>query len=452
MADSLFNNNGKPPQQSKNAPLALRMRPVSLEEFAGQEHLLGKGKLLRRAIEADKIISLILFGPPGTGKTALAHVIANKTQSHFVKTNATTAGVEELRKFIDEAKQRYALNNKHTILFIDEVHRFNKLQQDALLPSVEDNVITLIGATTHNPYFFINAPLVSRSTVAEFYPLNDNDLKKILKRALEDKEKGLGEYNIKIEEKAINHLIKISDGDARKLLNALEIGVLTTPKNEDGAIDFTLAVAEQSIQKKAIVYDKDETQHYDTISAFIKSMRGSDPDAALYWLAKMLEAGEDPRFIARRIIICAAEDVGNADPQALVIANACFQACELIGMPEGRIPLAQATIYVSCAPKSNASYEAIEKASKDIKEQRTRRVPSHLQVGSYKGAEKLGRGVGYKYAHSFPGHFVQQDYGAGGKQYYIPSLQGYEKIIKQRLDELRKRKQNKVTEQDKKTS
>ncbi len=449
MADFFFNDN--PVTKQSNSPLAIRMRPISLSEFVGQEHLLGAGKLLRRAIEADKISSLILFGPPGTGKTALAHIIAHKTKSHFEKTNAVTSGVEELRKFIDAAKQRYALNNKSTILFIDEVHRFNKLQQDALLPSVEDNVITLIGATTHNPFFFINAPLVSRSTVAEFYPLNNNDLKKVLKRALEDKEKGLGKYNIKIEEKAIEHLIKMSDGDARKLLNALEIGVLTTPKNKDGIIEFTLAVAEESIQKKAVVYDKDETGHYDTISAFIKSMRGSDPDAALYWLAKMIEAGEDPRFIARRIVICASEDVGNADPQALVIANACFQACELIGMPEGRIPLAQATIYVACAPKSNASYEAIEKASKDIKEQRTRKVPPHLQVGSYKGAEKLGRGVGYKYAHSFPGHFVQQDYGVNGKHYYIPSFQGYEKIIKQRLDEWRKRKQKRVTEQDKKT-
>ncbi len=450
MADSLFNKGEA--RKSEDKPLALKMRPVSLDEFAGQEHLLGAGKLLRRAIEADKITSLILFGPPGTGKTALAHIIAQKTKSHFVKTNAVTSGVEELRKFIDEAKQRYSLNNKNAILFIDEVHRFNKLQPDALLPSVEDNVITLIGATTHNPYFFINAPLVSRSTVAEFYPLNDNDLKKILKRALEDKEKGLGSYNIKIEEEAIEHLIKISDGDARKLLNALEIGVLTTPKNKEGVIDFTLAVAEESIQKKAVVYDKDETGHYDTISAFIKSMRGSDPDSALYWLAKMLEAGEDPRFIARRIVICSSEDVGNADPQALVIANACFQACELVGMPEGRIPLAQATIYVACAPKSNASYEAIEKASKDIKEKRTQKVPSHLQVGSYKGAEKLGRGVGYKYAHSFPGHFVQQDYGAGGKHYYTPSLQGYEKIIKNRLDEWRKRKQREVAQQDKKPS
>ncbi len=368
MAESLFDVSH--PEKSKKLPLALKMRPTSLAEFVGQEHILGKDRLLRRAIEADKVTSLILFGPPGTGKTALAYIIANETKSHFVRINAVTSGVEELRKIIDEAKQRQTLKDESTILFIDEVHRFNKLQQDALIPAVEDNTVTLIGATTHNPYFFINAPLVSRSTVAEFYPLKDSDLLKILTRALEDKERGLGKYNIKIDEEAINHLIKMSDGDARRLLNALEIGVLTTPKDKEGIINFNLTVAEESIQKKAIVYDKDETQHYDTISAFIKSMRGSDPDAALYWLAKMIEAGEDPRFIARRIVICAAEDVGNADPQALVIANACYQACELIGMPEGKIPLAQATIYVACAPKSNASYEAIERAIKDVQEKR----------------------------------------------------------------------------------
>ena len=423
-----------------------------MDEFAGQEHILGKDKLLRRAIEADKVTSLILFGPPGTGKTALAYIIANKTKSHFVKINAVTSGVDELRKIIDEAKQRQALNNESVILFVDEVHRFNKLQQDVLIPAVEDNTVTLIGATTHNPYFFINAPLVSRSTVAEFYPLEDNDLLKILTRALKDKEKGLGNYKVRIDQKAINHLIKMSDGDARKLLNALEIGVVTTPGDNEGIINFNLTVAEESIQKKAIVYDGDETQHYDTISAFIKSMRGSDPDAALYWLAKMIEAGEDPRFIARRIVICAAEDVGNADPQALIIANACYQACELIGMPEGRIPLAQAAIYVACAPKSNAGYEAIERAIKDVKEKRTERVPSHLQVGTYSGAEKLGKGVGYKYAHSFPGHFVEQDYGANGKCYYMPSLEGYERVIKQRLDEWRSRKEKVLKGKGKETS
>ena len=450
MTESLFDIN--PNKKLNNLPLALKIRPTSLDEFAGQEHILGKGKLLRRAIEADKVTSLILFGPPGTGKTALAHIIAVQAKSHFVKINAVTSGVDELRRVIEEAKHRQNLKGKSTILFIDEVHRFNKMQQDALLPAVEDNTITLIGATTHNPYFFINAPLVSRSTVAEFYPLKNTDLGKIVTRALKDKEKGLGNYNIKMEEEALNHLIKSSDGDARRLLNALEIGILTTPPNKEGIIDFNLIIAEESIQKKAIVYDKDETGHYDTISAFIKSMRGSDPDAALYWLAKMIEAGEGPRFIARRIVICASEDVGNADPQALVIANACFQVCELIGMPEGRIPLAQATIYVACAPKSNAGYEAIESAIKDVKEKRTEKVPSHLQVGSYKGAEKLGRGVGYKYAHSFPGHFVAQDYGANGKHYYTPSLQGYEKIIKQRLDEWRKRKEETPKEKDKGTS
>lgn len=451
MSDSLFEFNSDKNKMQK-LPLALRVRPVSLSQFAGQEHLLGKGKLLRRAIEGDKVSSLILFGPPGTGKTALAHIIANKTKSHFSKVNAVTSGVEELRKIIEQAKHRQSLKGKSTILFIDEVHRFNKLQQDALMPAVEDNTVTLIGATTHNPFFFINAPLVSRSTVAEFYKLKDKDLRNILDRALKDKEKGLGKYNVKIEEKAINHLIKMSDGDARKLLNALEIGVLTTPKDKNGVINFNLRVAEESIQKKAVVYDKDETQHYDTISAFIKSMRGSDPDAALYWLAKMIEAGEDPRFIARRIIICASEDVGNADPQALVIANACYQACELIGMPEGRIPLAQATIYVACAPKSNASYEAVEKALKDVREGKINEVPSHLQVGSYKGAKELGRGVGYKYAHSFPGHFVQQDYGAKDKRYYMPSFQGYEKIIKSKLDEWRRKKEKTFKKRDKGSS
>lgn len=447
MTESLFDVN--PAQKSNNAPLALKIRPISLTEFVGQEHILGKDRLLKRAIEADKITSLILFGPPGTGKTALAYIIANKTKSHFIKINAVTSGVEELRKIIDEAKQRQILKDESVILFIDEVHRFNKLQQDVLIPAVEDNTVTLIGATTHNPYFFINAPLVSRSTVAEFHPLEDRDLLKILTRALKDKERGLGKYNVRINQEAINHLIKMSDGDARKLLNALEIGVVTTPGDSKGIITFNLTVAEESIQKKAIVYDKDETQHYDTISAFIKSMRGSDPDAALYWLAKMIEAGEDPRFIARRIVICAAEDVGNADPQALVIANACYQACELIGMPEGKIPLAQATIYVACAPKSNASYEAIERAIKDVKEKRTERVPSHLQVGTYPGAKNLGKGVGYKYAHSFPGHFVEQDYGSGGKHYYTPSLQGYERIIKNRLDEWKKRKERTLKEKNK---
>lgn len=429
----------------------MRIRPSSLDEFVGQEHILGKGKLLRRAIEADKVTSLILFGPPGTGKTALAYVIANRTKSHFVRINAVTSGVEDLRRITDEARHRQFLKGEATILFIDEIHRFNKLQQDALIPFVEDNTVTLIGATTHNPYFFINAPLVSRSTVAEFYPLEEKDLRKILTRALKDKERGLGEYPVKIDRQVMNHLVKMSDGDARRLLNALEIGVLTTQKNKDGFIHFDLDVVEQSIQKKAIVYDRDETQHYDTISAFIKSMRGSDPDAALYWLAKMIEAGEDPRFIARRIVICAAEDVGNADPQALVVATACYEALELIGMPEGKIPLAQATIYVATAPKSNSSYEAIEKALKDIREERTKKVPSHLQVGTYPGAKKLGRGEGYRYAHTYPGHWVAQEYVSGGKQYYHPSLQGFERIIKKRLDEWRKKKETALKEKDKRT-
>jgi len=445
----LFEKGQKP---KKRLPLALRIRPISLEEFVGQKHLLGKDKLLRRAIEADRITSLILFGPPGTGKTALAQVIAHKTKSHFVRINAVTSGVQDLRRITEEAQHRLSISGKETILFIDEIHRFNKAQQDALMPAIEDNTVTLIGATTHNPYFFLNAPLVSRSTVAEFYSLEEKDLREISARALKDKEKGLGQYKLQMDKETLNHLIKMSNGDARRLLNALEIGVLTTQVDSKGVIKFSLKVAEESIQKKAILYDRDEGEHYDTISAFIKSMRGSDPDAALYWLAKMVEAGEDPRFIARRIVICAAEDVGNADPQALVIANACYQVCELIGMPEGKIPLAQATIYVATAPKSNASYKAIESAIKDVKEDRTKEIPAYLKVGSYSGASQLGRGQGYKYAHSYPGHWVNQKYVLNGKAYYFPTQQGYEKVIKERLDELRKRRKSSSAEKDKRAS
>ncbi len=421
------------------APLARRMRPRSLEEFVGQRHILGPGKLLRRAIEADRITSLILYGPPGCGKTTLTQVIARATQSHFSQLNAVISGVADIRRLLEEARGRRALRNRKTILFIDEIHRFNKAQQDALMPDVEEGTVVLIGATVHNPYFSINSPLLSRSQLFELLPLTGEELKSILRNALRDKERGLGGFKVKIDEESLDHLAVISDGDARKALNALEIGVCTT-QPENGVIHFSLSVAEESIQKKAIVYDRDGDSHYDTASAFIKSMRGSDADAALYWLAKMLYAGEDPRFIARRIVICAAEDVGNADPQALILANAALQVSEFVGLPEAKIPLAQATAYIASAPKSNSSYLAISEALEDVEKERTEAVPSHLQDSSYPGAAKLGRGEGYKYPHQFEGHFVNQDYRPGKKIYYRPSDQGYEVKIKERLDKWRKKR------------
>ena len=429
----------KEKEVKEEAPLARRMRPRSLKEFVGQGHILGPGKLLRRAIEADRIISLILYGPPGCGKTALAHVIALTTQSHFSQLNAVTSGVADIRRMLEEARGRKALRSRKTILFIDEIHRFNKAQQDALMPDVEEGTVTLIGATIHNPYFSINSSLLSRSQIFELVPLTEDELKAILRNALEDGEKGLGMFKVKIDEEALDHLVTISDGDARRALNALEIGVRTT-QPKDGLIHFTLSVVEESIQKKAIVYDRDGDSHYDTASAFIKSMRGSDPDAALYWLAKMLYAGEDPRFIARRIVICAAEDVGNADPQALVLANAALQVSEFVGLPEAKIPLAQATAYIASAPKSNSSYLAISEALEDVEEERTETVPKHLQDSSYPGAAKLGRGEGYKYPHQFKGHFVKQDYWPGKKIYYHPSDEGYEAKIKERLNKWRKKR------------
>ena len=359
-------------------PLAVRMRPQFLKEFVGQEHILGPGKLLLRAIQSDKISSLVFYGPPGTGKTTLATVISHETKSHFEPMNAVTSNVAEIRKAIDEAKKRFQVKGQKTILFIDEIHRFNKAQQDVLMPDIEKGNPVLIGATTHNPYFSIVSALLSRSLVFELKSLSEKEIRAVLLRALKDKEKGLGNISVTMEESALDFLSKICDGDARRALNALELGVMTTPKEKDIA-HFTRQVAEESIQKKAVVYDADEDQHYDTISAFIKSMRVSDPDAAIYYLAKMLTAGEDPRFIARRIVICASEDVGNADPQALILANAALQASEFIGMPEARIPLAQATLYISGAPKSKASYLAIEKAMKDVAENRTLAIPEHLK-------------------------------------------------------------------------
>jgi putative ATPase len=426
------NPDPSPPQVNRNQPLAARMRPRNLEEFVGQSHILGPGQLLRRAIEADRIQSLIFYGPPGTGKTSLAQIIAGQTRNKFERLSGVESNVADMRRVLSAAANRLQNTGQSTILFIDEIHRFNKAQQDVLLPDVEGGIVKLIGATTHNPFFFVNSPLVSRSQIFELRPLTEHDLVLLLQRALTDPERGLGYLKIHAEDDALRHLANISDGDARKALNSLEIAALTTPPADTGIIHIDLAVAEQSIQKKAIVYD-DEDAHYDTISAFIKSMRGSDPDAALYWLAKMIHAGEDPRFIARRIVIHAAEDVGLADPMALVLANAAFQAAEFIGWPEARIPLAEAVIYIATAPKSNSTITAIDAALEDVKANRTLPVPEPLRDAHYKGAERLGHGKGYQYAHDFPGNFVPQDYLGADKRYYEPGEQGTEKKIKERL-------------------
>ncbi len=430
----LFEEKNK--ENLKDLPLAVRMRPTTLDEFVGQQHLLGKGRILRRAIEADRISSLVLYGPPGVGKTSLAWCIAHITQSHYLAINATTSNVEELRKVIAQAKHRKSTTGTKTILFIDEIHRFNKAQQDVLMPDVEEGNPILIGATVHNPFFALASPLLSRSLVCELKSLSEKDIASILSAALKDKARGLGDFKIKMAQKASAFLARTCEGDARRALNALEVGVLTTPQSKDGSTNLTLEVASESIQKKAILYDKDEDAHYDTASAFIKSMRGSDPDAALYWMAKMLYGGEDPRFIARRICICAAEDVGNADPLALVLANAALQISEFVGMPEARIPLAQAAIYVACAPKSNAGYLAIEKAQADIEKEKVQEVPDHLKDASYPGAEKLGHGRGYKYSHDYVGHFVKQKYTRRKVSYYEPTDIGYEAKIKERLKKL----------------
>ena len=398
------------------APLAYRMAPATIEEYVGQAHIIGKGKLLRRAIEADRVTSLILFGPPGTGKTALAKVIASRTNARFEWLNAATAGLDDLRKVIQSAKTRKTKGIR-TILFLDEIHRFNKLQQDALLPDVEEGNIILIAATVENPYFYVNSALLSRSQVFELKPLTDADLLEILDSALKNTERGLGKMKVSADEEALKHISKMSDGDARKALSALELAALTTTPDASGVIHITVSIAEESIQKKALVYDKAGDQHYDTISAFIKSMRGSDPDASIYYLAKMLYAGEDPRFIARRIVICASEDVGEADPMALILATSALRAVEFIGMPEARIPLAQATIYIANAKKSNTCYMAIEAAMEDIKNEQTLEVPDHLKDSHYPGAKKLGHGEGYKYPHDFGGH-VEQDYLKKKKTYY----------------------------------
>ncbi len=439
LAEKLPAENPAPAAETfRSRPLAARMRPRNLDEYAGQSHILGSDQLLRRAIEADRVQSLIFYGPPGTGKTSLAQIIARQTKSKFERLSGVESNVADMRRVLSAAANRLENTGASTILFIDEIHRFNKSQQDVLLPDVESGVIKLIGATTHNPFFFVNSPLVSRSQIFELRPLTEEDLFSLLQRALTDEERGLGYMKISADENALRHLAKISDGDARKALNSLEIAALTTAPESDGVIRITLQVAEQSIQKKAVVYDGDGDAHHDTISAFIKSMRGSDPDAALYWLAKMIHAGEDPRFIARRIVICAAEDVGLADPMALVLANACLAASEFVGWPEARIPLAEATIYIATANKSNSAYMAIDAALEDVRSGRTLAVPEHLRDASYKGAERLGHGKGYEYAHDGKDHFVAQDYLGVDKTYYEPTEQGVEKKIKERLENWRK--------------
>lgn len=420
----------------KEAPLAERLKPEKLEDYVGQEHILSKGKLLHRAIKADKITSLLLYGPPGTGKTSLAKVIANTTKSNFVRLNAVTDGLKELREVVASAKDNLGMYNTKTILFIDEIHRFNKAQQDALLPFVEKGTIVLIGATTENPYFEVNNALISRSMLFKLEPLKKKHIEKIIERALENKEAGFGNTNICMEREAISYLSDMANGDARRALNALELSVLTTDRDEEGKINITLAVVQECLQKKHIKYDKNRDEHYDVISAFIKSMRGSDPDATVHYLARMIYAGEDPKFIARRIVIAASEDVGNADPIALLVANNAAEAVQFIGMPEARIILAQAAIYIASAPKSNASYMAINKALKEVEEKNIGQIPVHLRDKSYSGAIKLGSGVGYLYPHDYEGNYVKQQYLPDeliGKVYYEASGNGYEKKIKDRL-------------------
>lgn len=418
----------------KESPLASRLRPKTLEEVVGQQHIVGKDKLLYRAIKADKLSSVIFYGPPGTGKTTLAKVIANTTSANFRQINATSAGKKDMESVVEEAKNNLGAYGKKTILFVDEIHRFHKGQQDYLLPFVEDGTIILIGATTENPYFEVNGALISRSVVFELKTLSKEDIKTLLVRAVKDEERGLGSYHATIEKEALEFLSEMADGDARKALNAIELGILTTDRGEDGQIHITQQVAEECIQKRAVRYDKTGDNHYDTISAFIKSMRGSDPDAAIYYLARMLYAGEDITFIARRIMIAAAEDVSNADPNALVIATAAAQAVERLGMPEARIVLAQAVTYVACAPKSNASYLAIDKALSMVKRQQMATIPNHLKDAHYPGAAKLGHGNDYLYAHDYPNHYVKQQYLPDelvGTVFYEPTDNGQEKNRKE---------------------
>ena len=424
----------------KEAPLANRMRPTTLDDVVGQEHILGKDGLLSRAIRADRIGSLIFYGPPGTGKTTLAQVIANTTKAEFREMNATCTGKKDMEDAVQRAKDKLGMEGRRTIVFIDEIHRFNKGQQDYLLPFVENGTIILIGATTENPYFEVNRALISRSMVFELKPLTADDISTIIRRAIADDKKGLGGQNVVIDDDAVEFLADMSGGDARAALNAVEIGALTTDRGPDGTIRITKEVASSCIQKRILAYDKDGDNHYDTISAFIKSMRGSDPDAAIYYLAKMLYAGEDIKFISRRIMICAAEDVSNADPQALVVAVSAAQAVERIGMPEAQIILAQAAAYVACAPKSNSSVEAIGKAMKAVKERPHGQIPPHLRDSHYEGAKELGRGLDYKYPHNFENHYVDQQYlptGLLGSKFYIPSDNGYEKAIQRWMEKIK---------------
>ena len=421
----------------KESPLASRMRPTTLDEVVGQKHIIGKDKLLYRAIKADKLGSVIFYGPPGTGKTTLAKVIANTTSARNEQINATVAGKKDMEEIVKNAKDSIGMYGQKTILFVDEIHRFNKSQQDYLLPFVEDGTITLIGATTENPYFEVNNALLSRSRIFELKPLEKQDIRELVMRAVYDTEKGMGTYSADITDEAADFLADVANGDARAALNAVELGILTTDKSDDGKIHITIDVAAECIQKRVVRYDHDGDNHYDTISAFIKSMRGSDPDAAVYYLARMLYAGEDVKFIARRIMICASEDVGNADPNALVVAVSAAQAVERIGMPESQIILSQAAAYVATAPKSNAAYMGIAKAMKTVADTRTMPVPAHLQDRHYKGAEKLGHGLGYKYAHDYPNHYVTQQYlpdGMEGMRFYEPSENGYEKKIREHME------------------
>ncbi len=424
------------------SPLASRLRPATLDEVVGQQHIIGKDKLLYRAIKADKLGSVIFYGPPGTGKTTLARVIANTTSADFRQINATVAGKKDMEEIVKEAKDSLGMYGKKTILFVDEIHRFNKGQQDYLLPFVEDGTLILIGATTENPYFEVNGALLSRSRVFELNSLEKEDIRVLIHRAVYDRDKGMGSYNAVIDEDAEEFLADVSNGDARAALNAVELGVMTTDRDpSDGKIHINLQVAEECIQKRVVRYDKTGDNHYDTISAFIKSMRGSDPDAAVYYLARMLYAGEDIKFIARRIMICAAEDVGNADPQALVVAVAAAQAAERIGLPEAQIILSQAVTYVASAPKSNAACMAVFEALDSVRNQKTMPVPVHLQDSHYKGSSKLGHGQGYLYAHDYPGNYVKQQYlpdGLEDTEFYHPTENGYEQKIKERLKELKK--------------
>lgn len=426
--------------REKEAPLAARLRPRTLDEVVGQQHIIGKDKLLYRAIKADKLSSIIFYGPPGTGKTTLAKVIANTTSAEFTQINATVAGKKDMEEVVKRAKDSQGMFGKRTILFIDEIHRFNKGQQDYLLPFVEDGTIILIGATTENPYFEVNGALISRSVIFELKPLSGEDIKELIRRAVYDKERGMGAYEAVIEPEALEFLADIAGGDARHALNAVELGIMTTQRSADGKIHITLDVAQECIQKRVIKYDKTGDNHYDTISAFIKSMRGSDPDAAVYYLARMLYAGEDIKFIARRIMICASEDVGNADPQALQVAVSASLAVERIGMPEAQIILAHAASYVACAPKSNAAVNAIGAAMQTVEATGNLPIPPHLQDAHYKGAAKLGHGLDYKYAHDYPNHYVEQQYlpyELSGKEFYKPSGNGYEQKIREHMKRIK---------------